>query len=69
MVDPHPLHHAVIRCIYALSNNQTRLSHLKSRHVSTQHDQGNNESCPSSLPSQYLCTGYDLYTTREPCVM
>jgi tRNA(Arg) A34 adenosine deaminase TadA len=55
--DKHPLPHAVISCIYMsiMTDSESIDQHGKSK--SDEHNM------------QYLCSGYDMYVTREPCAM
>lgn len=75
----HPLQHAVMLCIDKVAHLQgggmwdikEECCILKNNSIK-QLEEANNEKsemCPMQSAEQYLCTGYDLYATTEPCVM
>ncbi|KAK3597440.1 hypothetical protein CHS0354_040180 [Potamilus streckersoni] len=66
----HPLHHAVMICIDLVARSQGGGMWTFGKDCdfnSVLSMQSHKEENDSSLP--YLCTGYDLFVTREPCVM
>lgn len=75
----HPLQHAVMLCIDKVARLQgggmwdikEECCMLENKSIK-QLEEANNEKpemCPMQSAEQYLCTGYDLYATTEPCVM
>lgn len=65
----HPLKHAVMVCIDTVAAGQGGGAWDLSKQ--TDSTQIGEESSPKrqKLCQQYLCTGYDVYVTMEPCIM
>lgn len=70
-IDRHPLRHCPMNLIDLISSLQGGGSWYKKDNQENQSIDG-----PLSLimttdhdPDAYLCTGYDVYLTREPCIM
>ncbi|KAK7938322.1 hypothetical protein WMY93_001648 [Mugilogobius chulae] len=62
----HPLQHAVMVCIDLVAQSQGGGCYSYEKYTSCQFnfvDLNNGASQP------YICTGYDLYVTKEPCVL
>lgn len=60
----HPLHHAVMKTIDAVAQKENKGSGRMKRTASQMMDGGE-----SKIKTSYLCTGYDIYITHEPCAM
>lgn len=68
----HPLHHAVMVCIDLVAQSQGGGCYDFDRYPTCRF---NSPSLDQAVPNAkagsqpYICTGYDIYVTREPCVM
>ncbi|XP_041662164.1 probable inactive tRNA-specific adenosine deaminase-like protein 3 isoform X1 [Cheilinus undulatus] len=71
----HPLHHAVMVCIDLVARSQGGGCYSFDRYPACTFnptpDLDTSPKDPDSEASSqpYICTGYDFYVTREPCVM
>uniref|UniRef100_A0A7S2KKU2 CMP/dCMP-type deaminase domain-containing protein n=1 Tax=Bigelowiella natans TaxID=227086 RepID=A0A7S2KKU2_BIGNA len=63
----HPLHHATMNCISAVAEYDRAKWPPNEQRKRRRDDGSGVEDALSSKP--YLCTGYDMYVTHEPCVM
>lgn len=70
----HPLHHAVMVCIDLVARSQGGGCYCfdgypACRFTSPTSDTFQKVPDAEASSQPYICTGYDLYVTREPCVM
>ena len=66
----HPLKHAVMESINNVACAQNRGSQLLSSDLQQSPIDDSISSCPKKAKLQeYLCVGYDIFTTVEPCIM
>ncbi|KAM6978692.1 putative inactive tRNA-specific adenosine deaminase-like protein 3 [Tautogolabrus adspersus] len=71
----HPLHHAVMVCIDLVARSQGGGCYSFDGYPACSFSPAPNSDTISKDPDTeassqpYICTGYDFYVTREPCVM
>ncbi|XP_075961902.1 putative inactive tRNA-specific adenosine deaminase-like protein 3 [Anarhichas minor] len=70
----HPLHHAVMVCIDLVAQSQDGGCYSFDRYPACRLTPPTPDTSQSAAGAEassqpYICTGYDLYVTREPCVM
>lgn len=70
----HPLHHAVMVCIDLVARAQGGGVYRYEKHPACRHAAPDTQVRGQSEASEegvqpYICTGFELYVTREPCVM
>lgn len=70
----HPLHHAVMVCIDLVARSQGGGCYSFDKYPACQFTSPTSDTCQNGRETEgssqpYICTGLDLYVTREPCVM
>lgn len=65
----HPLHHAVMVCIDLVARSQGGGCYSYDKYPACEFTPGTLPPSENAAPQPYICTGYDLYVTREPCVL
>lgn len=65
----HPLHHAVMVCIDLVARSQGAGCYSFDRYPACRFTSPSSDAFQEATSQPYICTGYDLYVTREPCVM
>uniref|UniRef100_A0A3Q3IN06 CMP/dCMP-type deaminase domain-containing protein n=1 Tax=Monopterus albus TaxID=43700 RepID=A0A3Q3IN06_MONAL len=70
----NPLHHAVMVCIDLVARSQGGGCYSFDRYPACRWISPGSDTFPNVPDAEasfqpYICTGYDLYVTREPCVM
>lgn len=65
----HPLHHAVMVCIDLVARSQGGGCYTFDQYPACTFTSLTSDSVQKASSQPYICTGYDLYVTREPCVM
>ncbi|XP_070694178.1 probable inactive tRNA-specific adenosine deaminase-like protein 3 [Pempheris klunzingeri] len=72
--DDHPLHHAVMVCIDLVARSQGGGCYSFDRYPACRVTSPTSDTVQKAADAEassqpYICTGYDVYVTREPCVM
>lgn len=65
----HPLHHAVMVCIDLVARSQGAGCYSFDRYPACRFTSPSSDAFQEATSQPYICSGYDLYVTREPCVM
>lgn len=65
----HPLHHAVMNSIDHVAQNESKLYGGTGRMKRIASQMTGVDDAESAKKTAYLCTGYDIYITHEPCAM
>lgn len=65
----HPLHHAVMVCIDLVAWAQGGGVYSYEKHPACRYTASDPQLCTGQSVQPYICTGYELYLTREPCIM
>lgn len=64
----HPLRHAILECIDQVAKDDRNGPLHNVHEVGTKRRLSEDSALSSDNEKQYLCTGFDVFVTHEPCI-